>query len=340
MTSTAVTTPAVRTLLARRTAAAGASMAALLALAACGGSSAGDSADTGAAAPAASGASAAPADGKDKTIAIVSPYLSQQPATKEVVDKFTADAKAKGWKVTTVDVNNDFARMNTEITRAVNEKASAVVLGMGDPAQLGPGLKAAKAAGTPVIGLDAGVAPGVTANVTSDNKFLGETSAQAMIDATAKAGPILMFTYDDFEPVRVRGQAAKAYFQSKGVKVIDYVRIDAPNGLADAKAKAKDALAKYPAGKIAGIWCAWDQAANGAYQAVDAAGRTDVKVTGVDGQDFAIAAINKGGPWVATVKQDWGGIATKATDVLSGIFGGTQPAEQQNLVPGQLVTKS
>ena len=315
----------------RRTLAGAAGAVALTAaLAACGDSSSATS-------PSASGSAAA---GAAKTVAIVSPYLSQQPATKEVVDKFTADAKAKGWTVTTVDTNNDFAKMNTEITRAVNQKVSAVELGMGDPKQLGPGLSAAKRANIPVIGLDAGVADGITANVTSDNKFLGETSAKAMIDAIGGKGSVLMFTYDDFEPVRVRGQAAKAYFAAQGIKVMDYVRIDAPNGLADAKAKAKDALAKYPAGQINGIWSAWDQAANGAYQAVDAAKRDDVKVTGVDGQDFAIAAINKGGAWVATVKQDWSGIAAKATETLDGVLAGTKPAEPQILVPGQLVTKS
>jgi ribose transport system substrate-binding protein len=300
------------------------------ALAACGDSTSSTSAT-------ASGGAAA---GGAKKIAIVSPYLSQQPATKEVVDKFTANAQAKGWTVTTVDTNNDFAKMNTEITRAANEKVAAIVLGMGDPKQLGPGLAAAKAANIPVIGLDAGVADGVTANVTSDNTFLGETSAKAMSDAIGGKGAVLMFTFDDFEPVRVRGQAAKAWFEKNGVTVLDYVRIDAPNGLADAKAKAKDALAKYPAGKINGIWSAWDQAANGAYQAVEAASRSDVKVTGVDGQDFAVAAIDKGGAWVATVKQDWTGIATKATETLEGVLAGTKPAQPQILVPGQLITKS
>ncbi|HYY12209.1 MAG TPA: substrate-binding domain-containing protein [Kineosporiaceae bacterium] len=308
-------------------------LAAAAVLAACGGSSPSSS-------PGTSTAAGGAAAGGAKKIAIVSPYLSQQPATKEVVDKFTADAKAKGWDVSTVDTNNDFAKMNTEITRAVNEKVAAVVLGMGDPKQLGPGLAAAKAANIPVIGLDAGVADGVTANVTSDNKFLGETSAKAMADAIGGKGSVLMFTYDDFEPVRVRGQAAKAWFQANGITVIDYIRIDAPNGLADAKAKAKDALAKYPAGKISGIWSAWDQAANGAYQAVEAANRGDVKVTGVDGQDFAVAAINKGGPWVATVKQDWSGIAAKAVETLDGVLGGTKPGQPQILVPGQLITKS
>jgi ribose transport system substrate-binding protein len=138
----------------------------------------------------------------------------------------------------------------------------------------------------------------------------------------------------------VRGQAAKSFFEGNGVEVLDYVRIDAPNGLADAKTKAKDALAKYPAGEIGGIWCAWDQCANGAYQAVKEAGRDDVKVTGVDGQDFALAAIEEGGPWVATVKQDWKGIADEAATVLEGVFDGTDPAEQQILVPGELVTSS
>jgi ribose transport system substrate-binding protein len=300
--------------------------AASLALAACGGSS--DTTTT----------SGSAGGGAARTVAIVSPYLSQQPATKEVVDDFTAKAQAKGWTVTTVDTNNDFARMNTEITQAAGRKVSAIVLGMGDPKQLGPGLKAAKAANVPVIGLDAGVADGVTANVTSDNTFLGETSAQAMLDAIGGKGSVLMFTYDDFEPVRVRGQAAKKFFESKGVTVLDYVRIDAPNGLADAKTKANDALAKYPAGQIDGIWNAWDQAANGAYQAVEAAKRTDVKVTGVDGQDFAIAAIEKKGPWVATVRQDWDGIAAKAVETLDGVLAGTKPSDPQVLVPGQLVT--
>ena len=276
--------------------------------------------------------------GEAKQIAIVSPYLSQQPVTKEVVDDFTAAAEAKGWEVKTVDVNNDFARMNTEISGAASRGVDAIVLGMGDPQQMGPGLKAAQAADIPVIGLDAGVADGITANVTSDNTFLGETAAQAMIDAV-DAKKVLMFTFDDFEPVRVRGQAAKSFFEGNDVEVLDYVRIDAPNGLADAKTKAKDALAKYPAGEIGGIWCAWDQCANGAYQAVKEAGRDDVKVTGVDGQDFALVAIEEGGPWVATVRQDWKGIADKATEVLDGVFAGTDPAEQQNLVPGELVTK-
>jgi ABC-type sugar transport system substrate-binding protein len=67
-----------------------------------------------------------------KQIAIVSPYLSQQPATKEVVDDFTAAAEAKGWEVKTVDVNNDFARMNTEISGAAGRGVDAIVLGMGD----------------------------------------------------------------------------------------------------------------------------------------------------------------------------------------------------------------
>jgi ABC-type sugar transport system substrate-binding protein len=134
-----------------------------------------------------------------KQIAIVSPYLSQQPATKEVVDDFTAAAEAKGWEVKTVDVNNDFARMNTEISGAAGRGVDAIVLGMGDPQQMGPGLKAAKAADIPVIGLDAGAADGITANVTSDNTFLGETAAQAMIDAV-EAKKVLMFTFDDFEP--------------------------------------------------------------------------------------------------------------------------------------------
>jgi ribose transport system substrate-binding protein len=286
------------------------------------------------------GSSGTPDAKKAPQIAVISPYLSQQPTTREVVDDFSAAAKAKGYTVTTVDTASDFAKMNTEIQQAASRKVSAIVLGQGDPKQMGPGLRAAKAAGVPVIGIDAGEADGIAVNVTSDNTFLGRTSAQAMVDAIGGQGSVLMFTFDPFEPVRLRGQEARKYFESKGIKVIDYVQIDAPNGLADSKTKAKDALAKYPKGAINGIWCAWDQSANGAYQAVQAAGRSDVKITGVDGQQFAIAAIDKGGPWVATVKQDWPTIATTAADQISIILGGGKPQSTSILVPGTVYPKT
>jgi len=84
------------------------------------------------------------------------------------------------------DLEGDLAAVNGEMTNAVSEKVSAIVLGMGDPKEFSAGLKAAKDASIPVFGLDAGSADGVTTNFTSDNTFLGETSAKALLDARTR----------------------------------------------------------------------------------------------------------------------------------------------------------
>ena len=285
-------------------------------------------------------AAAAVAAGGGKKLAIVSPYYSNQPATKEVVDAFKSAAEAKGYTVTLVDTKGDLPTVNNEMQNAVSQKADAIVLGMGDPKEFSAGLKAAKEAGIPVFGLDAGAADGVTANITSDNDFLGTTSAQAMLDAIGGKGSVIMIHFDPFEPVRLRDAAAKKLFEEKGIKIIEYVQGDPADSTGFAKTTVKDFLSKYPKGQVSGVWAGWDASALGAYQATQETGRTEVIVTGVDGQDFARAEVKKGGNWVATVRQDWGAIAAKGLEVIEANFGGTAPASPTIVVPGELITKT
>ena len=309
-------------------------LAATAGLAACGSKKAEETTTTAAATE-----TTAATTGTGKTIAIVSPYYSNQPATKEVVDAFKTAAEAKGYTVTLVDTKGDLAAVNGEMTNAVSQKASAIVLGMGDPKEFSAGLKSAKDAGVPVFGLDAGSADGVTANFTSDNDFLGKTSAQALLDAMAPGKNVIVIHFDPFEPVRLRGAAARELFKAQGVTVLEDIQGDPADSTGFAKTTILDLLTKYPKGKVDGIWVAWDASALGAYQATVEAGRTEVKVVGVDGQDFARAEIKKAGSnWIATVRQDWAGIANKAvTDIDALLNGGAAPAAVV-VVPGELIT--
>ena len=316
-------------------------LAATAGLAACGSKKAEETTTTAAATEttAAATETTAAATGTGKTIAIVSPYYSNQPAPKEVVDAFKTAAEAKGYTVTLVDTKGDLAAVNGEMTNAVSQKASAIVLGMGDPKEFSAGLKSAKDAGVPVFGLDAGSADGVTANFTSDNDFLGKTSAQALLDAIAPGKNVIVIHFDPFEPVRLRGAAAREFFAANGVKVLEDIQGDPSDSTGFAKTTILDLLTKYPKGKVDGIWVAWDASALGAYQATVEAGRTEVKVVGVDGQDFARAEIKKAGSnWIATVRQDWAGIANKAVaDIDTMLNGGAAPAAVV-VVPGELIT--
>jgi len=191
----------------------------------------------------------------------------------------------------------------------------------------------------PVFGLDTGgVVEPTLANVTTDPRFLGEASAQAIIDALGGEGQIAMIHFDPFEPVRLRAEAASALFEEAGIEVVEYVQGDPADSTGFARATVLDLLVKYPEGDLDAVWAGWDASALGAFQATQETGRDEVLVTGVDGQDFARAEVAKDLNWIATVRQDWPTIATTLADIIDAHFEGTDPADPTVFVDAIVLT--
>ncbi len=274
-----------------------------------------------------------------KTIAVVTPYMANE-TTKYVIDRFKSEAEAKGWQVTVTDTAGDFNLLVSRIQDAVTQKVDAIVLGMGDPAQMTQGLEAASKANIPVFGIDAGNAPGVLVNVTSDNASLGKLSADALIEAIGGKGNVIMFTHDPHPGVRARAAAAaEAFAAYPDIQVIERKHIEVPGPLDNARKITEDLLIAYPeSGSIAGIWAGWDEPALGAVQALLAAQRSEVRVVGIDGTDFAKAEIKKGGPFIASVAQDFDEMARRVANIMEAYFNGTMPESETVLIPGRLLT--
>jgi ribose transport system substrate-binding protein len=284
-------------------------------------------------------ADASAAAGSGRTIAIITPDYSTQPAPKEAIDLFQAEMEARGYDVTLTDTAGNNAAINGEITTAVSQGVDAIVTAFGTPQEFGEGLADAGEAGVPVFGLDTGgVVEPTLVNVTTDPTFLGVTSAQALVDALGGEGQVAIIHFDPFEPVRLRAVAARALFDDAGIEVVEDIQGDPVDPTNFAKATVLDLLVKYPEGELDAVWAGWDASALGAYQATQEAGRTEVLVTGVDGQDFARAEVAKGGNWIATVRQDWPTISTTLADIIDAHFAGADPAESTVFVPGILIT--
>lgn len=274
-----------------------------------------------------------------RTIAVITPDYAAQPAAKEAIDLFMAEAEARGYDVTLTDTVSDNAAISGEITSAVAQQVDAIVTAFGTPQEFGEGLANAGAAGVPVFGLDTGgVVEPTLVNVTTDARFLGEASAQAIIDALGGPGEVAMIHFDPFEPVRLRAEAARALFEANDIEIVEYVQGDPADSTGFARATTLDLLVKYPEGELDAVWAGWDASALGAYQATQETGRTEVLVTGVDGQDFARAEVAKGGNWIATVRQDWPTIATTLLDIIDAYFAGEEPTESTVFVPGIVLT--
>lgn len=275
-----------------------------------------------------------------KKIAIVTPYMANA-TTAFVIEKCKQYAEAEGWKVSVSDTAGDFSLLVSRIEDAVTQKVDAIVLGMGDPVQMTKGLEAAAAAGIPVFGLDAGVTDGVLLNVTSDNTDLGEASAKALAEGIGGKGNVIMFTHDPHPGVRERAVgAAETLKQYSNITIIEKKHIDVPGPVDNARKLMEDLLTAHPEpGSIAGVWAGWDEPAFGATQAIERAGRGDeIKVVGIDGTDFAKAEILKGGPFIASVAQDFDGMARTIVALIKDTFAGKKPSQQWYKIEGRLIT--
>jgi ribose transport system substrate-binding protein len=273
------------------------------------------------------------------SIAVVTPYMANA-TTKFVIDRFEQYATEQGWEVTVTDTNADFNALVSRIEDAVTQHVDAVVLGMGDPAQMTKGLESAQGAQIPVFGLDAGTGPGVILNITSDNAQLGRETAHYLAETIGGKGNVIMFTHDPHPGVRARAEAAAAEFANyPGITVIESRHIEVPGPVDFARSLTQDLLTAYPNdGDIAGIWAGWDEPALGAVQAIEAAGREGIAVVGIDGTDFAKAEIKKGGSFKATIAQDFDAMAKEMTDIIGGYLKGEKPESDLVTIPGVLIT--
>jgi ribose transport system substrate-binding protein len=277
--------------------------------------------------------------GAGKSLAVITPFYASQPATKEAVDTFIADAEARGYDTKMVDTANDNAAVSGEITSAIAQDFDAIILAAAFSQEIGEGLAAAGEAGVPVFGLDAGgVADPMLANVTTDPGELGSLSAQEIVTALDGSGTVAMIHFDPFEPVRLRAVTATDLFEANGIEIVEYIQGDPADATGFAKATVQDLLVKYPEGELDAVWAGWDATALGAFQATQEIDRSDVLVTGVDGQDFAVAEVAKGGNWIATVRQDWPAISSTLVDIVDAHFAGTDPVEKNVFVPAELIT--
>jgi ribose transport system substrate-binding protein len=292
-----------------------------------------------AAAALATALTAAPALAQD--VAVITPYLAQ-PGTQFYVEAFESVAGENGWNVNVIDTAGDVAAVISRIEDMVNQGVDAIVINV-DPAQVTAGLEAAKAANIPVFGMDAGADPLLVTNVTSNGYQMAAETATYVADRIGGKGKIVMFIFEAFPPVQVRGVIADAVFGNfPDITVLDRVTPDVSDGgIADSRAKMEAILTANPEpGSIAAVWAAWDQPALGALQAIEAAGRSGegIVITGIDANPQAREEIAKGGNFEASVAQDFAGIGAATADAVARVLAGEEIKQRVIYVPTKLVT--
>jgi len=198
-----------------------------------------------------------------------------------------------GGKAIPVDAERDNQKAIGGLENLISQKPDAVIQMLGDANVLNPTLEKVREAGIPLFTVDF-ASPHSINNSTSDNYAIGSGIARTLAEDIGGEGNILVF--NGFKGVRVCNirynmlrEVLKDY---PDVKILQPELQDViPNTVEDARKKTRNALSRYPKGEIDAVWACWDIPMVGAAQAIDQAGRSEIKVYGIDGDPTALELI-------------------------------------------------
>lgn len=212
----------------------------------------------------------------------------------------------------------------------------AVITILGDDA-VEPKLEALAAAGIPVFGVDKN-SPHAVNNSQSQNDVGGYAIGEILGEALGGEGNVAVFNAFsevlDFCGVRY-GEWKRALEENyPGVTILQpELAEEFANAPEDARQQTLTLLERYPVGELDAIHVAcWDQPAIGVVQALEEAGRTEVKVTAFDaGPDTLEIMMEDNSVFVGNIAQVPRAIATQAAQNVAKYLAGEE-VERQSYV--------
>lgn len=271
---------------------------------------------------------------------------NQTPVGAWWVKAVTAKAKTLGWDLTMIQGDFDFQKMNPAVESAIGQGADAIFDGYTDVASISSIVTAAKDAEIPIFAMDSATSAndGFAVNITTNQQGIADSTVAAFDKELGglKGKNIMVIGHDPHPGIRLRASLAYKAFQAAGVNIAggDIQKVKSPaTGRTEALALVADYLTAHPNG-LDGVWVGWDDAALGAAKAVSEAG-SKARVTGSDATSEAIAQIEAGGAFLATIDQPW----PKVLDTIIGDLttfqkSGKLPAKNFEAVDTTLVDKS
>ncbi|MCG9105566.1 ribose ABC transporter substrate-binding protein RbsB [Laribacter hongkongensis] len=244
------------------------------------------------------------------------------------------EAQKQGLTLITVDAQDDPAKQIASIEDLIQKKVKVILVNPTDSDAVVGAVKAANAAGIPVVTLDRSVNGGdVASHVASDNVAGGKMAAEYLLEKIGNQGDVVELEgIPGASAARERGQGFHDVIdQAKDVKVVGRQPADFD------RAKGLSVMENIlQANKnVKGVFAHNDEMALGAVQALEAAGMKDVTVVGFDATDDAVNAV-KAGKMSATVAQKPELIGKTAVDAAKKIIDG-KPVDKSLPVPLDLV---
>lgn len=237
---------------------------------------------------------------------------------------------------------NDQTQVN-QIQTLIAQQPDAIIQQLGNIKVLDPWLKRIRDAGIPLFTVDTITEHSVN-NTTSNNYGIGSDLALQIAEDMGGQGKVLVFNGFYSVPVcKIRYDQLKYVMGNfAGIEMIEPELKDvAPNTVQQAFADVTDMLTKFDKDSgLKAVWACWDRPSVGATQAIEKAGRTEVKVYGIDGSpDFVEMILDPKSPAMAVAAQQPYKIGQGAAQNVARYLNG-QDVAPVTFVPAMMITKA
>ena len=262
--------------------------------------------------------------------------------TNQMAGFIKNNLEAEGAEVFVIDTANDFAELASRIEDVVSSGTDGIVLVSADPNQVANQLTEAFDADIPVFGCDSGFIDGMQVNATSDNYQMGELIVRYLFDdLMGGKGTVIALTHRPHPGVVKRCEAFDDIIKEyPDIQLITEQHVPAEQPINDAEEITANLLTANPdKDSVTAIFAAWDEPAIGAAKALAEAGRDEVIVTGVDGNEQAVQMIKDGSCLKATVKQNFEGMADIVCRQMEKYYAGETIEKGEMYAPAELITQ-
>ncbi len=261
--------------------------------------------------------------------------------------QFLAGAKQEGeslgFKVDTFSANNDAAKFHDAIAQATNGDYDGVLISHGDDPATVEDVKKLKEKGIPVVAFDSvgelSEVEGVTLTSQNDELLAQQTLDQLVKESGDQAK--LVYLWVDGFPAMVRRNKIYQETLAKypGLSEVERFGVANENTSVDTQNAVAAMLTKHPKGEIDAIFATWDAFAIGAARAVAEAGRTEIKIYGIDVSNADLQMMQQeNSPWVSTAAVDPKMIGAVNIRLLAKKIAGEETPAAYNLEPA-LITQ-
>jgi D-xylose transport system substrate-binding protein len=190
------------------------------------------------------------------------------------------------------NADQDEAKQAQQLTTAITEGATVIVLDPVNGAGAGGMVQEAQDADAKVIAYDRFI-EGVDYYMSFDNETVGKMQGQALVDAMGDQGNILMLNGAPSDPNAAQFKAgAHSVIDASNVKILE--EYDNPDWSPEnAQQWTTDQLSKYDASDIQGVYAANDGQAGGVVAALTGAGVAEDALPPITGQDAQLDAVQR-----------------------------------------------